>query len=673
MDLGAGSPDGGQGTRVDRRRLDSWKEIAAYLGRDVKTAQRWEKREGLPVHRHQHDRLGSVHAFADEVDAWREGRRRAQSDSGELAAARLNGSPRRRLPAAAALGLAGAALGVTAVVTFSGWIGARESSRAVRFVIQPAPIESFTSLAVSPDGLSVAYNAGATLHNRRLDSAHGNPVPGTESAYEPFWSHDGRQLAFFAERDLRVVDAQGGTPRVLCAARRGVGGTWNQHGTIVFSAELGGVLYRVSVDSGQATPIRKVNPALGQQALRWPHFLPDGERFVYLVRSYRPEIQGLYLGSLSDPTGKGDVKILDSQSNAVFSMGHILSVQSGTLMATPFDATRATVTGESRRVANHVNQGPYGDGFALFSASRNGVLAYKGGRTANRQLRWFDRTGRLIGRVGPADEYRDFELSHDDSRVAVVKLDPQTGMQDVWIHDFGRGSFLKLTSNLAHDGAPVWSPDDARIVYGSTRDGRVAVYETLASGVGPERHIFTGPAIPFDWSPDSRRLALQLFSPKGQTDVVFADLASPRPQVDPYVNGPSMEGEPQFAPNGRWMAYSSSESGSRQVFVEPIPRTGERWQVSSELGREPRWQGDGAALYFLGPDNLLMAATLQTSAGKVSPGPLVSLFKLRVTDRDVKHHYDVGRDGTRFLVNTLVEDTRGTPIQVSVNWNHGVD
>lgn len=690
MDLPAGSRDGGQGKDPGRRLLDSWKEIAAYLDRDVKTVQRWEKREGLPVHRHQHDRLGSVHAFTDEVDAWRASRRRVPEDAGEPPAASdpvagpgpagaTSGpsagkqAPRRPLSAAGAIGVAGGALGVVALAVFSGWTGVREVPRAVRFVIQPTPIESFTSLAVSPDGGSVVYNVGPTLHNRRIDSAHGDPIPGTERAYEPFWSPDGRQLAFFADRDLRIVDAKGGTPRVLCAARRGVGGTWNQQGTIVFSAELGAVLYRVSVESGQVAPLRKLNPALGQQALRWPHFLPDGDRFLYLVRSYRPEIQGLYIGSLSDSTGARDAKILDSQSNAVFSAGHILSARSGTLMATPFDASRAVATGEPRRVASHVNQIPYGDGFAMFSASRNGVLAYKGGRTPNRELRWFDRAGRMIGRVGPADEYRDFDLSHDDRRVAVVRLDPQTGMQDVWVRDFERDTFLRLTSDPAHDGAPVWSPDGQRIVYGSTRDGRVALFETLASGGGPHRHVFTGPAIPFDWSPDGRRLALQLFSPRGQTDVVFAGLESPRSQVEPYVDGASMEGEPQFSPDGRWMAYSSSESGARQVFVEPIPRTGERWQASSDLGREPRWQGDGGALYFLGPDNVLMAATVQASGGTVSTGPPVPLFTLRITDRDVKHHYDVARDGARFLVNTLVEDTLGTPIQVSVNWNNDID
>ncbi len=172
-------------------------------------------------------------------------------------------------------------------------------------------------------------------------------------------------------------------------------------------------------------PLRKVDPKLGQQAFRWPQFLPDGEHFLYLVRSYKSDIQGLYVGSVSDAAGKQDVKVMDSQSNGVFSFGHILSVQSGLLMATPFDVSRMTVAGESRRVADHLTQAPYSDGFALFSASPNGVLAYNGGRTPNRELRWFDRSGRAVGRVGPPDEYRDFELSHDNRRVALVKLDPR--------------------------------------------------------------------------------------------------------------------------------------------------------------------------------------------------------------------------------------------------------
>ncbi len=186
----------------------------------------------------------------------------------------------------------------------------------------------------------------------------------------------------------------------------------------------------------------------------------------------------------------------------------------------------------------------------------------------------------------------------------------------------------------------------------------------------PERHVFTGPAIPFDWSPDGRRLVLQVFNAQGLTDSVFADVSSPRTLLDTYAAGPSMEGEPQFSPDGGWMAYSSSESGARQVFVEPIPRTGKRLQLSAQLGREPRWSGDGKTVFFLGSDNTLMAAALQVRGVEVSAGPPMSLFKVRVTDRDVKYHYAVGRDGSRFLVNTIVEDTLGTPIQVSVNWNN---
>jgi eukaryotic-like serine/threonine-protein kinase len=562
-----------------------------------------------------------------------------------------------------------ACLGIGAVLgmRISRREAASDSVRSVRFLIQPPPVQSFTSLAVAPDGRALVYGTDLSLELRRLDAATSQTLPGIGGAYDPFWSADSSQLAFFADRDLHVIDLSNGARRTVCPARRAVGGTWNHAGTIVFAADLGAALYQVTANGGTASAIRRVTPAKGQMAFRYPHFLPDGDRFLYLVRSYDPEVQGIYLGSLSDRTGNSDRRVLASESNAEFSAGHLLTVRAGVLSATPFDAAQGAVIGEPRRVTEYVDQGPYADGYARFSASRDGVLAYKGGRNPNRELRWFDRKGVALGAIGPPDEYRDFELSHDNTRLAVVRLDDRSGMQDLWIRDIRRDSLLRLTADDAHDGAPVWSADDQRLAYGSTRNGRVALYERLASGVGPERLIFTGPGIPFDWSPDGHHVVMEMFTPTGLTDLFFIPASVPGPP-QPYVATRATEGEPQFSPDGKWMAYSSAESGRRQVFVEPIPRTGKRSAVSTDMGREPRWRADGKELFFLGADNVLTAASIEVIDGVVHAGALTPLFKVRVTDRDVRYHYAVTADGKRFLVNTVIEDGRATPLNVWVNW-----
>ncbi len=203
---------------------------------------------------------------------------------------------------------------------------------------------------------------------------------------------------------MKITNVAGGISRTICQARRAVGATWSPNGTIVFAADLGAALFRVDVASGNPVPIRTVDTSKGQQAFRWPHFLPDGRRFLYFIRSYDPRVQGIYLGSIDNPRATDDVRLMAAESNAAFSLDHVLVVQAGVLVATAFDAASGRLRGEPRRVAEHVEQEPYGDGFAQFSASRDGVLAYKGGRAPNRELRWFDRTGRHIGTLGSADE-----------------------------------------------------------------------------------------------------------------------------------------------------------------------------------------------------------------------------------------------------------------------------
>ncbi len=276
----------------------------------------------------------------------------------------------------------------------------------------------------------------------------------------------------------------------------------------------------------------------------------------------------------------------------------------------------------------------------------------------------------ISGLSDPPTSNRDFELSHDETRVAIVTLDPRSGMQDIWIRDVNRGAMLLLTRHPAHDGAPVWSPDDRRLAYGSTRDGRVAIFETMASGADVERLLFTGPAVPFDWSPDGRHLVLQHFSARTQTDLVLVGTGADEQQRKPvaYLDTPAMEGEPQYSPDGRWMAYSSTNSGARQIFVEPIPRSGARWQISSGQAREPRWRGDGRELFYLGDGNALMSVAMNLAGNDWTVGRPESLFSLRVTDRDVRYHYAVSSDGNRFLVNTVMEDAVGTPINVWMPW-----
>ncbi len=662
-------------THPPARRLESWKEIATYLRRDVTTVQRWEKREGLPVHRHQHDRQGTVFAYSHELDNWLS-RRQVRPDEPPPAGASETATeptpPRLGRRALGGLAVAAAVLvaAAAAVVTLNRQV-VRGSPQGLpaRFTIVPPPLNTFNQLAISSDGRAIIYATGPLLHLRRLDAVQPQVLPDTQGAYDPFFSPDGRWFAYFVGNELKKMRITGGPPQTLAPARRALGASWSSRGAIVFAAERGASIARVAETGGDPVIIRRANERKGWAAVRWPHVLPDGRHFLYLVRSDDTEIQGLYLGALDRTDASADRRVVAADSNAFFGSGHIAFVRRGQLHAQPFDPVAGQTTGPAFPIAERVDQDPYDDGFAMFALSGNGVLAYRGGVTPDRELRWFDRAGQQVGAFDGPGEYRDVAMSRDGTLVAYELMDAHLGTRDIWVRDLVRDTRLRLTSTPDEDGAPVWAPDGSTLVFGGLRDRQIAVLRESAAG-GREEVLTHVMGFPQDWSPDGTQVVLEVTTPAQGSDLVMLDLAAKT--LTPYLATPFMEREAQFSPDGRFMAYSSSESRQREVYVEPIPRDGRRWQVSNDYGREPRWRGDGRELFYLGREDHLTAVPVTSVAAGLAFGRPTPLFKLRIRGSDVRYHYAVARDGQRFLVNTVVEDVPGTPINVWVDWLAGV-
>ena len=287
-------------------RLDSWKEIAAYLKRDVTTVRRWEKREGLPVHRHLHDRRDSIYAYVAELDAWRDGRSNdgtMTTDAAEEAipvAARYRG---RTVIAAAAAAVSLSQACWSPVLRTSQRSTEARAARLAFSVPHPLILEDAATggqFSMSPDGNLVGFVAalpGGTsqLWIRPLDSLAAEPLAGTEGATYPFWSPDGRFVAFFAQRKLKKIALTGGPVQILSDAVLPRGGTWNREGVILFSANAGEHLYRVSSTGG---PVARVVLDQPNRESHWPDFLPDGRHFVYHGRRQK---SGIYLGSIDSP------------------------------------------------------------------------------------------------------------------------------------------------------------------------------------------------------------------------------------------------------------------------------------------------------------------------------------------------------------------------------------
>jgi Tol biopolymer transport system component len=529
-------------------------------------------------------------------------------------------------------------------------------------------------MAVSPDGRRlafVAYSEGQSLiWVRTLDSLSAQALPGTEGTQAVsslFWSPDSRFIGFFAGSKLKKIDASGGPPQTLCDAQNSRGGTWNRDGVIVFAPGGPSSLYRVSAAGGEPSPVTALDQSRFERVHRWPYFLPDGRHFLYSVGSSQAESGGIYVGSLDANETK---RLLPNILNAAYSPpGFLLFLRNETLMAQRFDAEQLQMTGEPFPVAEGV---AYNIGISrgAFSVSENGVLAYCGGGGQINQPIWFDRGGKQIGSLGAPGTYFTLWLSPDEKRAVVDRVDPQMGPADIWLFDLSSGIPSRFTTDPAGDSNPIWSPDGSRIVFLSSREGVRNLYQKTASGGGHEEVLLRSSEekIPDDWSSDGQFIVYETLFPKTKKDLWVLPVSGDK-QPFPFLQTEFNETQAQFSPDGKWLAYTSNESGAPEVYVQPFPASGGgRWRVSSGGGCQPRWRRDGRELFFIDRDRKLMAVKVKLGA-TFEAGVPETLFGTRVLSlTDFRNHYAVTANGQRFLINSTIEETNATPINVVVNW-----
>jgi Tol biopolymer transport system component len=651
-------------------RLDSWKEIGAYLKRDVTTVRRWEKREGLPVHRHLHDRRDTVYAFRIEIDTWWQGRRNHLTEP-----AAEDGVPQRgeggkpralRLASIAAALLAISTLSL-AVVHFREAAGQPTERRAVRFSVSAAsPSGDF---AFSPDGRLLAYVGGSEDDTRlwiqALDSLTPRSLAGTEGAESPFWSPDSRFIAFGAKGKLRKVAVSGGPVHTLCDARVVLGGTWNRDDVIVFTPDNRTPLFRVPAAGGEPTPVTTLDRSQGQNTHRWPHFLPDGGRFLYLARSPRPDQSGIYVGSLDSPAV---TRVLSAESKVAYAQpGYLLFVRDKALLAQPFDATALRIEGDPVQVLEDVRYSR-SDSYASVSISEHGELAYQTTAAVPRSnLAWFNRTGQPLESVSTLHDADDPSISPDGKRVAVTR---STGsLKDIWIVDLARGN-SRVTADPSVEFTPIWSPDGHSIVFASNRDGPSDLYRTAASGAGRAEPLLNSSAVkhPTDWSLDGRTIVYDVDDPKTSWDLWTLPVGGGA--ATPFLQTEFAEGFGRLSPDSRWMAYVSDESGTNEVYIRPFPPSTGKWKISTAGGTVPRWRRDGKELFYIAPDGTLMSVSVQAASMFLASLPKV-LFKTRMSQNG-EWGYDISPDGHRFAISMAVGDSTPAPITIILNWTSGL-
>ncbi len=538
---------------------------------------------------------------------------------------------------------------------------------AVRFQIaspEKSPIDDFK---LSPDGRSLALITGDRVWVRPLNSLEPRPLAGTEGALQLFWSPDNQFLAFFAQGKLKKIAVSGGPPQDICNVTRPYGGAWNRDGVIVLPLSLSSGLYRVPASGGTPMPL----PGLTGAKLLYPEFLPDGKHFLFT--DLRTET-GIGAASLD---GAPLVIVPDAASSPAYvaaagtRSGYLLFRRSGVIMAQRFDPTALALSGDAVPIA----QGIGGDLiWGGVSASGQGTLVYAptaaGGAL---QLAWKNRAGKQVGFFGPPGEYGHFRLSPGEKQIAFSVR--QASDNDIWVMDSARGVASKLTFDPGIDDPPMWSPDGRRIVWASNRAaGSFDLYIKPAAGGADQLLVKMGTPSGWaeDWSQDSRYILYQIPGAKTGQDLWIAPQPAGGAQPDkpfPFLRTQFDEEHGRFAPDGRWVVYSSNESGRQEVYVQPFPATGAKFQVSSGGGREPHWRKDGTELFYIGEGRTLTAVPVKFGSDGFQAGKPTRLFPLSILSTFiVSRSYEVSNDGQRFLSPIIPEGGGTPPLTVELNW-----
>ena len=575
------------------------------------------------------------------------------------------------------LGLAAAMVAVTIL----GLIAFRRVAPELpltRLDVLTPPTSDPVSFSISPDGRQLVFvamtDSGPKLWLRPLDQAIAQPLARTEGAIYPFWAPDSRALGFFADGKLKRIDLSGGSPHVLADAPYGRGGAWNGDGVIVFARSTTGPLLRIPASGGPIVPVTQLEQT-HHASHRWPQFLPDGQGLLFLATN-GPEAPGMYLGSLHGGVPK---RVLVTDNAAVYAPpGYLLVSDAGGLLARHFELSRAEVA-DSVSVAQPVGRDT-GVFRGAFAVSATGVLAYRATAAGRRQLVWVDRNGTRTGIVGEPDDNALLNpaLAPDGERVALQRT--IQGNQDIWVLN-SSGPATRITFDPAADGFPIWSPDGHRLVFRSNRRNSFELYETLASGGGTAQRLLESAQnkAPLHWSADGRFLLYRVLDQKTGSDLWVLPLDGDRKPFA-IVQTPFEETNGELAPDGRWVAYDSNETGRFEVYVQSFPASGGKWQISTAGGIAPRWRHDGRELFYVAPDGALMAVPVRPSTdGQIlDRGTPVRLFRVPIAyggsipGGNVRHQFAVAPDGQHFLINVTTDEAIAPPITIVQNWTTGL-
>jgi len=569
---------------------------------------------------------------------------------------------------------AAALLAVVAAIAVAGWWRASRPADLpprplmrldVDLGVDPPDVRGGGWVILSPDGSRVAYASKGRLYTRRLDQPDAKELPGTDVFYPPFFSPDGRWIAFEAQDQLQKIPVEGGEAIPLCGAHILDGGSWGEDGNIVANLVGFGGLSRISSTGGPATPFTELAPQ--EFAHLFPQILPGGKAVLF-TRSVGGTGQNgafrIEVVSLADRHRKVLVqrgtfgRYLAGSSRA----GYLTYVDQGTLFAVPFDLEKLEVHGDPLPVLEGVATSA--NGFAWVDVSPNGTLVYRTGGAAGgaNVIQWLDEAGHTQPLLAKPGAYFRPRFSPDGQRLAIEMGDGVN--DDIWTYDWQRDTMSRLTFGFG--AAPVWSPDGRYIAFsGPIGSG---LFSTRADGVGKPQSLTHSEnvQVPNSFTPDGKRLVFVEVSPQTGLDLWTlpiendgTGLRAGKPEV--FLGAPYREGQASVSPDGKWLAYYSDESGAMEVYVRAFPDNGGKWQISNGGGMYPAWSRNGRELFYRTVDNQIMVASYAAKGDSFAAQKPRVWSPKRIANIGQSMNYDVAPDGKRIAAIMPAEASGAQP------------
>lgn len=573
------------------------------------------------------------------------------------------------------IGLIVAALLVVAIAG-TWWLSKGTNPQPLQAMIAPPEGTQFAvteddgsgPAVVSPDGSALAFVARDAHGARQIwvrPLAEARALSGTANATYPFWSPDSKWLGFFADGKLKRIGVAEGGAFDICSSGRGRGGAWGPDGTIVFARSTQEGLFRVSARGGEPVAVTHLSPEVTTH--RWPVFLKDGKRFLYLGINHSNPVpsmtNGIYVGSID---GKENRFLTPSDASPVYAAGYLFLVRDGAVVAQKLDERTSQLTGDPVSIANKAPRDS-GTWRSDMDASPAGVLVYHvASADEGVQLRWFSREGKPLATIGERGRYTDLRLS-PDNRYLIVKDDTF-----LWLLDMERGTKTRFTFEFTADG-PAWSPDGKYVYYTGQLD---KIYRKLAQGAGEQELIYDFPdqrgrRHVNDVSPDGKWLIYDDFGDNNMLSLWLLPLDGEK-KTRQLFPAPTPVTQGRFSPDGRWIAYSQLNGNHWDLFVTSVEHGG-RWQISTVGGWGSKWRKDGRAIYFQGSDRSIMETPIEIRGTELQAGTPKRLFN---TDFASTSFWSIAAtptsDGSRFVART-VNPAQGSVVGIIVNWQRIVE